>query len=122
MPRAGFDVCGNQQQPAKPSLEGNIMKAVTALAHVAIRVKDVDRTLDFYVDKLGFPEMMRIHRDDGSLMLIYLKITDAQFLEVFPDAIGDRSPPKDAIGFNHMCLEVEDIDDALAHLAQHGIP
>ncbi len=97
------------------------MKTVTALAHVAIRVKNVDRSLDFYVGKLGFAEMMRIHRDDGSLMLIYLRITDTQFLEIFPDAIGDRSPPKEAVGYNHMCLEVADIDEALAHLHEKGI-
>jgi lactoylglutathione lyase len=102
--------------------ETNAMKTVTALAHVAIRVKDVDRSLDFYVKKLGFREMMRIHRDDGSLMLIYLRITDTQFLEIFPDAIGDRSPPKEAIGFNHICLEVDDIDEALAHLKEQDVP
>ena len=98
------------------------MKTVTALAHVAIRVKDVDRSLEFYAEKLGFPEMMRIHRDDGSLMLIYLRITDTQFLEIFPDAVGDRAPPKEAIGYNHLCLEVASIDEALAHLERNGIP
>jgi lactoylglutathione lyase len=98
------------------------MKAVTGLGHVAIRVKNVDRSLDFYVGKLGFPEMMRIHREDGTLMLIYLRITETQFLEIFPDAVGERSPPKEAIGFNHMCLEVSDIDEALADLANKGIP
>jgi len=98
------------------------MKAVTGLAHVAIRVKDIDRSLNFYIQKLGFPEMMRIHRDDGSLMLIYLRITETQFLEIFPDATGDRAPPKEANGLNHMCLEVGDIDEALADLAAQGVP
>jgi lactoylglutathione lyase len=108
--------------PAGHFREIHIVKTVTALAHVAIRVKDVDRSLEFYVGKLGFPEMMRIHRDDGSLMLIYLRITDTQFLEIFPDAVGDRSPSKEAIGYNHMCLEVADIDEALADLHRNGVP
>jgi len=98
------------------------MKAVSGLGHVAIRVKDVARSLDFYTDKLGFPEMMRIHREDGSLMLIYLRITDTQYIEIFPDAVGDRSPPKEAIGLNHLCLEVSSLDDALAELAEKNVP
>lgn len=39
------------------------MKSVVGIGHVAIRVKNVDRTLDFYVGKLGFSEMMRLERD-----------------------------------------------------------
>ena len=62
------------------------------LGHVALKVKDVDKSLDFYVNKLGFPEMLRLHRDDGRLWLVYLRITDDQYLELFPEAVGDRAP------------------------------
>ena len=47
------------------------MLTVSSIAHVAIRVKDVPRTLDFYVGKLGMREMMRLDRD-GSLWLLYV--------------------------------------------------
>jgi lactoylglutathione lyase len=36
------------------------MKGITGYAHVAIKVGDLDRSLDFYVNKLGFAEMMRL--------------------------------------------------------------
>jgi len=91
------------------------MKGVTAIGHVAIRVKDVDRTLDFYVNKLGFKEMFRLDRDDR-LCIVYLRITDNQFLEVFPDAIGDRVPAPDAVGYNHLCLEVDNTDSGVRQL------
>ena len=97
------------------------MKGIASIGHVAIRVKDIDRSLDFYVGKLGFPELFRLDRD-GKLWIVYLRVTDNQFIELFPDAIGDRSPPAEAIGLNHLCLECDDIDTVLAEIAAHGIP
>jgi lactoylglutathione lyase len=97
------------------------MKSISGIGHVAIRVKDVERTLAFYVEKLGFREMFRLERE-GKLWIVYLRITDTQFLEVFPDATGDRAPDREANGLNHVCLEVTDIDDAIAELDQAGVP
>ena len=94
---------------------------ISAIGHVAIRVKDVSRTLDFYVEKLGFPEMFRLERE-GRLWIVYLRITDGQFLEIFPDAEGERAPPREANGLNHVCLEVDDMDASLAELAASGVP
>jgi len=97
------------------------MRSVIGIGHVAIRVKDVERTLEFYVGKLGFSEMLRLERDDR-LWLLYLRITDTQFLEVFPEATGDRAPPREANGLNHLCLEVNSIDQAVAELEAAGVP
>ena len=69
---------------------------ISVIGHVAIRVKDVSRTLDFYVEKLGFPEMFRLERE-GRLWIVYLRITDGQFLEIFPDAEGERAPPREPV-------------------------
>jgi len=96
------------------------MLTVSSIAHVAIRVKDVDRSLDFYVGKLGMREMMRLDRD-GGLWLLYLRITDTQFLEVFPEGVGERAAEREAVGFNHICLEVGDIDAALRELQTAGV-
>ena len=46
------------------------MKGISSLAHVALKVKDMDRSLDFYVGKMGFPEMFRLHRD-GTLWIVF---------------------------------------------------
>jgi lactoylglutathione lyase len=98
------------------------MKGIAGLAHVAIKVTDLDRSLDFYVNKLGFPEMLRLHKDDGSTWLVYLKITDSQYLEVFPGAENDRAPGWNANGMNHMCLAVEDIEGLVKEIEAAGIP
>ena len=97
------------------------MLTVSSITHVAIRVKDVPRSLDFYVGRLGMREMMRLDRD-GRLWLLYLRVTDNQFLEVFSEGVGERAAERDAVGYNHLCLEVADIDVALRELADAGVP
>ncbi|SHF76288.1 lactoylglutathione lyase [Kaistia soli DSM 19436] len=100
------------------------MHGFTSIAHVALKVKDLDRSLDFYVNKLGFEEMMRLDKPDGSpgVWLVYLRITDDQYLELFPDGEGDRAPGRDATAINHVCLGVDDIDQVIAALEKAGIP
>ena len=101
--------------------KGQDMQGIVGLAHVAIKVTDLDRSLDFYINKLGFPEMLRLNKDDGSTWLVYLRITDDQYLEVFPGAENDRAPGWDANGMNHMCLAVEDIDAVVQRIEAAGI-
>jgi lactoylglutathione lyase len=96
------------------------MKSVTAIAHVALRIADIDRSLDFYVGKLGFAEMFRLDRD-GRLWIVYLRITDTQYLELFPGGDGEWAPGPNEIGPNHFCLEVNDIDAAISELADKGV-
>ncbi len=98
------------------------MQGITSIGHVAVRVADIDRSLAFYTGRLGFPEMLRLHRDDGSLWLVYLRVTDEQYLELFPDARGGRAPPEDANGLNHLCLTVDDIEAVIGRLAERGVP
>ena len=96
------------------------MKHVKSIGHVAVSVKDIERSLDFYVNKLGFDEMFRLEREDR-LWIVYLRITDTQYIELFPDAVGDSAPPFANVGFNHLCLEVDDIDAAIAELTGKGV-
>lgn len=97
------------------------MLTVSSITHVAIRVKEIERTLDFYTNKLGFSEMMRLDRD-GKLWLVYLRITDDQYLEVFPEGEGERTAEREAVGYNHMCLAVPDIDQTVRELEEAGVP
>jgi lactoylglutathione lyase len=97
------------------------MLTVSSITHVAIRVREVDRTLDFYINKLGFSELLRLDRD-GRLWLVYLRITDEQYLEVFPEGEGESAPGAEAVGYNHMCLAVPDIEQTVRELERAGVP
>jgi lactoylglutathione lyase len=97
------------------------MVEFSSVGHVAIKTSDIERSLDFYVRQLRFSEMLRLHYSDDSLFLIYLRVTDTQYLELFPHGIGDRAPDRDAVALNHFCLIVDNIDHTLRQIAQAGI-
>jgi lactoylglutathione lyase len=101
--------------------EGEISMKVGSLGHIAIRARDIDASLEFYCTRLGFPEMLRLHYDDGSLFLIYLRVTDEQYLELFPEGVGPAVPGREAVGLNHFCLTVENIDRTVEELGAAGV-
>ena len=94
---------------------------IKATAHWALKVSDLDRSLAFYRDTLGFTEMMRLYHDNGDTWLVYLRITDTQVVELFPGGEGTRAPNRDATAINHICLEVACVDDAAGHLRKIGV-
>ncbi|HZP19745.1 MAG TPA: VOC family protein [Bauldia sp.] len=96
------------------------MKGITQLAHVALKVKDIKRSLDFYVNRMGFDEMFHLNRD-GKLWIVYLRVTDDQYIELFPDGEGDQVPPRGRTGVDHFCLGVDDLDAVIAQLRKAGI-
>jgi lactoylglutathione lyase len=98
------------------------MRIKARLGHLAIRGRDPEALASFYRDKLGFSEMFRTHWDNGRLRLIYLRITDDQYLELLPDGGGDSVPPPMHMGVDHFCLAVESIHDTLAIVEGAGIP
>ena len=98
------------------------MVAFASLGHVALRTRDIERSIAFYTQKLGLAEMLRLTYDDGTLFLAYLRITDTQYLELFPYGTGTTTPGRDVVAINHLCLTVENIDTTLAELAAAGVP
>lgn len=97
------------------------MKIFEGLGHLAFKVKDLDASIAFY-DKLGFPEFLRLLNDKGDPWIVYLRITDEIYLELFPKGVGDKVPEADRIGLTHLCLTVKDIDAAEAQLKAVGVP
>jgi lactoylglutathione lyase len=89
------------------------------LGHIALRVRDLDASVAFY-ERIGFPEMLRLLNDKGQPWIVYLRVRDDLFLELFPG--GEGTAPTTGTGLMHLCLTVEDIDRAEADLAAVGVP
>lgn len=94
---------------------------LTGLAHIAIRSRDLEASVRFYADKLGCTEMFRLNRDNGDLMLVYLRLTDDQYIEIFPNGEGEGAAPPQAVGMNHYCIAVADIEVTVAELERRGV-
>ncbi|HEY8596854.1 MAG TPA: VOC family protein [Thermomicrobiales bacterium] len=92
----------------------------TSIGHVAIRANDLENVVAFYTGKLGLAEMFRLNQDDGSLMLVYLRLTDDQYIEIFPNGVGEP-PARNAVGYTHLCLAVSDLEATVAALEAAGV-
>jgi lactoylglutathione lyase len=97
------------------------MSGILGIGHLALKVRDLDKSLEFWRDRVGFREMDRLRRDDGTTWLVYLRITDTQFLELFPGAATDQAPGEEANGVLHICLDIEDLDVEIARLEKAGV-
>ena len=97
------------------------MSGILGVGHLALKVRDLDKSLNFWRDRVGFQEMHRLKRDNGDTWLVYLRITDTQFLELFPGAATDIAPDEDANGVLHICLDIEDLDVEISRLEKAGI-
>ena len=77
--------------------------------HTMVRVADVDKSLDFYVNKLGLKEIKRMENSQGRFTLIFLAAPgneDAQLELTYnwdPEAYGEGR------NFGHLAYEVDDI-------------
>jgi lactoylglutathione lyase len=98
------------------------MNGINSIGHVALKVKDIEKSLAFYTEKIGFPEMFRLNHEDGRVRLVYLRITDDQYLEIFPEAVQDSAPGPETNGINHFCLIVEDIENVIRQLSEKDVP
>ncbi len=87
------------------------------LAHLALRVHDLDRSLAFY-GLLGLREAFRLNSLDGTLMLVYLHVAADRFIELFP---GGPEPRASSGSFMHLCLSTRDLHALVAQLRASGI-
>ena len=84
---------------------------VTGLHHVSINVADTTAAVRFYVDVLGFREIPRPDFGFGGARLQFGDGGELHLLEFpVPEAKGQ-----------HFALRVDDMDDALATLADKGV-
>ena len=97
------------------------MSGIRGIGHLALKVRDLDKSLDFWRDRVGFQEMHRLKRENGETWLVYLRITDEQYLELFPGAATDQAPGEEANGVLHICLDIVDLDEAIERLQKAGV-
>ena len=89
-----------------------------ALVHTCVRVRDIDASLTFY-RALGLEERGRLNFD--SAYNVYMGLPgDEDRLELTVN-IGREEPYDLGDGYNHFAVTVEDIDAALADLAEIGV-
>lgn len=89
------------------------------IGHLAYKTANMEATLSFYRDVLGFKHIFSINDDKNQPWIEYLMTPDGRFVELFyPDAEG---VPEIGRSYMHLCLEVDDCAAAVQELEQKGV-
>ena len=91
---------------------------ITGIAHICYHVADLERSIVYYVNGLGFQHAFDFRRDTGERHGCYLHLGGRSFVELFQRPLAE---PADGQSYRHMCLEVDDMDETVAALRGRGI-
>ena len=101
-----------------PSLAAPL-PTIHGLSHIGIACPDLAASLAFYTGLLGYSEHCRLnYLATGKLMLVCLKISDEQWVELFA---GEHLPP-DAGPLHQVAVQIDDAAACRARLAACGYP
>jgi catechol 2,3-dioxygenase-like lactoylglutathione lyase family enzyme len=94
--------------------------------HVEIVTDQLDRTVDFYTEVLGFTVKLRDRIEQSGLGvridLVYLDLGGTVVeLIAYEGASVDPAPHKEHLGYRMIALEVDDMQKATAYLQTKGV-
>ncbi len=85
--------------------------------HVAFRTADAERSVRWYGEAFGAKKIYHAEAKGERPELMFLEFAKGQLVEFFTKGKNQSSESPDAIGYMHFCLVVDDLKQALAHLA-----
>ena len=89
---------------------------VLGVAHMAIYVKDLAKTRQFYEEFLGFGEPFTLPKTDGpGVRIAFVKVNDEQYIEIFTE------PDRGEGQLNHISFHTDDADRMYRYLKSKGI-
>lgn len=89
---------------------------IKGIHHKGFHVSDMEKTLDFYCDILGFEHAFDLKDNDGYPWIEYVKIAEGSFLEFFYGA--DEEEKKQ---YDHICFEVDNIEKIAKELKEKNV-
>jgi glyoxylase I family protein len=97
-------------------------RKINYVQHIAINTKDIEASVGFYRDLMGFAETKRV--DMGDSILVYMQVGDDCYLELF-DQKGrttDEPRPDTQAGLRHLAFDVDDLSEWNDFLKEKGVP
>jgi len=94
---------------------------VTGIAHIAVTVRNMDASIRFYTEALGFRKAFAFrHPETGAPWIEYLYVSPGQFVELFYGGSEEQPWDDSLIGFNHLCFQVDDIHSSVQAVRDAG--
>ena len=98
---------------------------ITRINHIAIVATDLDEATGFWADALGLPVSRVADVPDEAVRVAFLPVGESniELLQPTSDDSGvARYLQKRGPGMHHICLEVDELDVALAQLKAANVP
>jgi lactoylglutathione lyase len=89
--------------------------------HTMVRVTDVEKSLDFYCDKLGLVELHRKESEQGQFTLIFLAAPGDEDAQVELTWNWEPEEYGEGRNFGHLAYQVDDIYAACQRLMDGGV-
>jgi lactoylglutathione lyase len=99
----------------------NCISIFKSIGHIALKVTNLEASVAFY-NRIGFPEILRLINEKGDVWIVYHRVSDDLYLELFPGGQGGKVPEPERTGLFHFCLTVENVDVAEKMLKDVGVP
>lgn len=98
------------------------MVSLARAHHVALIVSDYPRSKKFYTDVLGLKVIQETFRAERQSYKLDLEVPGGLQLELFSFPSPPPRPTRpEAAGLRHLCFAVDDLDGAIAALADDGV-
>jgi glyoxylase I family protein len=98
------------------------MLKLNRVHHIAIICSDYERSKHFYSVVLGLKIVREVYREERKSYKLDLEVGNQYQIELFsfPDPPARPSRPE-AVGLRHLAFEVDDIEEAIAHIKSFDI-
>jgi methylmalonyl-CoA/ethylmalonyl-CoA epimerase len=100
------------------------MSRIKKIDHVAIVVEDIEEALEFWHDILGLElsHVEDVPEEDSVVAFLPASESEVELVRPTTGASGvARYLKKQGPGMHHICFEVYDIEETLAHLKKKGV-
>ena len=97
---------------------------IRRIDHTTITVSDLQRSVDFYTGLLGFVVDHEMWIPESRLKIVFLRVGDTilELVGVETCTGSAVSEVNDVIGYKHICLRVDSVDEEYARLQAAGVP
>jgi lactoylglutathione lyase len=89
--------------------------------HVAFKVADAERSVRWYGEAFGAKKIYHAKPEGDRPELMFLEFYRGQCVEFFTGGKNLLPSPPEPIGYLHFCLVVDDLEQALDHLAKMNV-
>ncbi|MCH6549278.1 MAG: lactoylglutathione lyase [Proteobacteria bacterium] len=89
--------------------------------HTMVRVTDLERSLDFYCNKLGLQELRRYDVEKGRFTLVFLAAPGDKDAQVELTYNWDPEDYDEGRNFGHLAYAVDNIYEVCQHLMDTGV-